>query len=279
MKAKKAGAAAAVLTNSTGRAFAPTNRAAPKESRVTPDGQTLLFSSELSLTGYDNSGPCAPCRAAGSSTVIAPALAGLSGGFPACRVTPTPRKRRSVTRSWPAKAAAPTIPPRAERLLPRNLSEDGSRVFFDSPDALVAGVASNLTSVYEWEAPASQSELERAENSCTSSSLSFHASDEGCLFLISSGIDGAYFGDASANGGDVFFFTAQQLAPSDDDEVADVYDASVTAKAAAPPATPNATPNRNLSLSVAASANASPRRQVHPSNPRPRAPRSPAPGT
>jgi hypothetical protein len=68
--------------------------------------------------------------------------------------------------------------------------------------------------VYEWEA--------YGEGSCASI-----AQDGGCLYLISSGTSSeqSYFGDASANGNDVFFFTRQALAPTDDDDLVDVYDA------------------------------------------------------
>ena len=215
---------------------------APKESRVTPDGQTLLFSSELSLTGYDNSGPCAPRSACREFYRYSAGAGGSVGRLSCVSCNSDPAQAPLGDAQLAGEGGSSSIAASGERLLPRNLSEDGSRVFFDSPDSLVAGVASSLTSVYEWEAPASQSELEKAENSCTSSSLSFHASDEGCLFLISSGIDGAYFGDASANGGDVFFFTAQQLAPSDDDEVADVYDASVNGEGCGAPGYPECHP-------------------------------------
>jgi hypothetical protein len=49
------------------------------------------------------------------------------------------------------------------------------------------------------------------------------------LYLISTGSEHrqSYFGDASANGDDVFFFTAERLAASDEDEAFDVYDAHV----------------------------------------------------
>ena len=207
--------------------FRAVNSAAPKESRVTPDGQTLLFSSELSLTGYDNSGPCAPTPACREFYRYSAGAGGSVGRLSCVSCNPDPAQAPLGDAQLAGEGGSSYHRPRAEMLLPRNLSEDGSRVFFDSPDSLVAGVASNVTSVYEWEAPASQQEREKAENSCTTSSLSFHSSAEGCLFLISSGTQGAYFGDASANGDDVFFFTAQRLAASDDDEVADVYDASV----------------------------------------------------
>jgi hypothetical protein len=117
-----------------------------------------------------------------------------------------------------------------ENWLSRNLSENGRRVFFETPDALVPGdvnsndepscsplAAGGVTrgcDVYEWEMD--------GEGSCAST-----AQDDGCLSLISSGSanEQSYFGDASANGDDVFFFTRQALTPSDEDTAIDVYDA------------------------------------------------------
>jgi hypothetical protein len=51
----------------------------------------------------------------------------------------------------------------------------------------------------------------------------------GCLFLISTGQSAteSYFGDASVDGGDVFFFTRQSLASQDRDSNADLYDARI----------------------------------------------------
>jgi hypothetical protein len=108
------------------------------------------------------------------------------------------------------------LTPRDQRLLTRNLSENGNRVLFDTETALLPGDTNGQADVYEWEAT--------NEGSCRSDSQ-----DDGCLYLISTGTSGepSYFGDASANGNDVFFFTRQQLASSDEDNNVDVYDARV----------------------------------------------------
>jgi hypothetical protein len=110
----------------------------------------------------------------------------------------------------------------------RGISEDGSRVFFDTPDPLVAQDVNTapLTisafglpfehgrDVYEWE--------------------------NGKLFLISSGTsdEDSYVGDNSASGNDVFFSTAQGLVPGDTDEGYDVYDARVPRPGDQPPPAP-----------------------------------------
>ncbi len=85
----------------------------------------------------------------------------------------------------------------------RGVSEDGERVFFDTPDALVPQDSNGLRDVYEWES--------------------------GVLNLISTGVstEESFFGDNSPSGSDVFFSTTEGLAPGDADEGYDVYDARI----------------------------------------------------
>jgi hypothetical protein len=101
------------------------------------------------------------------------------------------------------------------RYQPRNLTDDGQRVFFQTEAALVPQDTNGQSDVYEWE--------------------------NGTIQLISSGqgANGADFMDASADGDDVFFTTREQLLPSDTDANVDVYDARVdggTARQPSPPA-------------------------------------------
>jgi len=83
----------------------------------------------------------------------------------------------------------------------RGISADGSRIFFDTPDPLVAQDINGHRDVYEWEA--------------------------GHVHLISSGTGSAdsFFLDNSESGEDVFFATADNLAAADTDSSYDVYDA------------------------------------------------------
>lgn len=89
-------------------------------------------------------------------------------------------------------------------LRPRFLSNNG-RVFFTSTGALVPADINGVADVYEYD------------------------SHTGKLGLLSSGTGNqpSEFADASAGGDDVFFVTRAQLAPSDHDEYADLYDARV----------------------------------------------------
>ncbi len=178
-----------------------------RRAYVTPDGQHLAFMSVGSLTGYDNTdrisqGPdsevyefsastgtllCASCDPSGTPP-IGPAYIGAT-----------------------AEHTASTSFHR-----PRVLSDDGTRLFFSSPDPLVAGVVGAYAKLYEHEFDGS--------GSCRT--------EGGCLALISahnSGASGAtdVFLDADASGNNVFFATLGRLAPTDTDGLFDVYDARV----------------------------------------------------
>jgi hypothetical protein len=190
----------------------------PKASRVSADGQTLLFSSKRSLTGYDNVEAKPSVRCGGDRCA----------DFELFRYT-TPDGLLACISCNPTGA-----PPEGEGLLgteriffhsslrqtflTRNLSADGNRVFFDSPDALLSTDTNGVNDVYEWEA--------KGSGSCESESQG-----NGCLYLLSSGTspDPSYFADASVDGDHAFLFTTQQLVPSDKDQLADVYDAGAGA--------------------------------------------------
>jgi hypothetical protein len=95
----------------------------------------------------------------------------------------------------------------------RLISEDGSRVFFESREALVPQDTNGTLDAYEWERPGS--------GSCKSNAS--------CIYLLSSGASAAasYLADASASGNDVFVVTRAKLLPQDDNENFDLYDARV----------------------------------------------------
>jgi hypothetical protein len=97
--------------------------------------------------------------------------------------------------------------------LKRWISHDGSRVFFDSKEALVPQDTNGKADAYEWEAPGA--------GSCHSGS--------GCIYLLSGGTstDESYFVDASVNGDDAFIVTRAKLLPGDENELYDLYDARV----------------------------------------------------
>lgn len=185
-----------------------------RNARVTPDGKTLLYTSTLyegvaELYRYsvdEDSGPaCVSCNPNGKS--VFPAELGAYMPF----VQPGAPNFKS------------TVPT-------RNLSASGERVFFETSERLVPEDTNGLggcpevskgevhacQDVYEWEADGS--------GSCRATSQ-----DGGCLYLISTGKSDApsWFGDASEEGEDVFFFTGQSLVGRDGGEERDLYDARV----------------------------------------------------
>jgi hypothetical protein len=189
-------------------------------ARLTPDGRHLAFLSVESqaLAGYENT------IASGQHCQQALNERTLFGG-PLC------------TQAFLYDAEADTLTcascnPTGERPLgpaalppwsnvyegPRYLSDDGSRLFFESFDALAEADENGLRDVYEFERPGA--------GSCTTNSGTFDPVSGGCHFLISSGKSTAqsYLLDASSNGRDVFFSTRSQLVGWDPNENYDVYD-------------------------------------------------------
>lgn len=95
--------------------------------------------------------------------------------------------------------------------LPRALSADGRRLFFDSTDALIGSDTDSATDVYQWEAD--------GEGICAEAS--------GCIRLVSGGrAEGGRFLDASESGDDAFFLTGDSLVGIDPGSI-DIYDARV----------------------------------------------------
>jgi NHL repeat len=97
----------------------------------------------------------------------------------------------------------------APSLLPRNLSADGTRAFFETARPLVSADRNSRLDVYEWE--------DRDRDG------------QGELRLISPGRGNSdsKFLDASLSGDDVFFTTREQLVGIDIDNQVDLYDARV----------------------------------------------------
>lgn len=190
---------------------------APDEqsARVAPDGHALAFLSTESLTSYDNADQASGARDS-EAYVYDAASEALT-----C-VSCNPSGARPI-----GSATLPGWSTPYEQ--PRELSESGGRLFFQSADALSLRDTNGRQDVYEWERV--------GEGDCTSASAAFSRSSSGCLYPISTGTssDDSYLLDASANGRDVFFSTRQGLLAQDQDERFDVYDARVGGGFAPPP--------------------------------------------
>ena len=195
-------------------------------ARVTADGTTLAFESERSLTGYDNE-RAEPGECEGQAELVKETgkcrevyLYDATTGRISC-TSCDPSGARPVGPALLGGHSIEGITSASTFYLPRNLSENGKRLFFQTPDALVPADTNEKLDVYEWEAA--------GEGGCTESSSSYVLSSAGCVFAISD-VSGDYeskFMDASPSGNDVFIATADQLVPADTDTRADVYDVRI----------------------------------------------------
>jgi len=207
-----------------------------RTSRVSPDGAHLAFMSSASLSGYDNR----DVATGEADTEVY--LYDAEGGRLEC-ASCNPSGARPIGRNASEEYGKRySYRPRLSGAIPgwqtsfyaqRALAGDGSRLFFESADALVPRDTNGAFDVYEWEEP--------GHGSCSKASLSYFATNGGCIYLISTGenpVD-AVFADADPDGENVFFTTAASLAPQDVGLV-DLYDARVEGGYPPPPAPPAA---------------------------------------
>jgi hypothetical protein len=193
----QAGEGFASYINPAGTFFA----SAGDQPVATPDGSKLLFLDRASLTGYNNFGPCLERAGGGRPGFCSEAFVyDATAGSVTC-VSCSP------TGSPPLGNAHLKGGEQLDTLLPGypegEISPDGSRVFFETQDALVPQDTNGLPDVYEWE--------------------------NGRIYLISSGqgASGSFFAGASSNGDDAFFTTTDHLAPQDIETATQIYDARV----------------------------------------------------
>jgi len=195
-----------------------------KTSWLSSDGETLLFRSQTRLGEYDNHETaelyryqagegihCVTCNPSGAAPSGPPSLGTIN--------------------------PSALVPPKSTAVSSRNFAAGGSRIFFESTDALVPadtngeGACSSVGSstqafprcldVYEWEAAGT--------GSCSEGGEAFSPLNGGCIYLLSTGKSdwASIFLDASESGNDAFFYTREGLVGQDKDELLDVYDARV----------------------------------------------------
>jgi hypothetical protein len=187
-----------------------------RTARVSAEGRTLLFASRMDVTGYDNHGAGATCA---EDEEAAPCdelyVYDATDGHVTC-VSCNPQGIAATHDALLYKLESDgSIPPSTLYPwdLPRNLSADGSRVFFETEEALLAADSNSQMDVYEWE--------RAGTGTCPA------GASGSCLYLISSGVSSepSYFAEASTSASDVFLFTRQSLVGQDEDELVDLYDA------------------------------------------------------
>lgn len=166
---------------------------------MTPDGRHLVFASAEPLTDYPNRG----FAEVYSYDADSAKLACIS-----CNPSGAPAEGDSLL----AQNGHAGDAPQSRRVV----VAAGTRIFFDSSDALVAGDSNGVQDVYEWEA--------EGAGSCRSA-----RQNGGCIYLVSTGTspDPSWFADASADGSDVFFTTTARLTTGDEDSLSDLYDARI----------------------------------------------------
>jgi NHL repeat/WD40-like Beta Propeller Repeat len=167
-----------------------TNRNPGNEARLSADGTRLLFASRAQLTAAADGGH--------KQVYLYDALSGELECVSCADGADT-----ATGDAWLFFPPVPGLDVRTPYRLPRNLTPDGKRVFFETAQALVDNDTNGKPDVYMWA--------------------------DGDLSLISTGKaeGGSQFIDSSASGNDVFFTTRERLVGADADNLVDVYDARV----------------------------------------------------
>jgi hypothetical protein len=163
-------------------------------ARATADGSVFVFETDSPLPGFNNAPGYAEIY---RYDTVAKALSCVS-----CPPAgPTPSGDAQI-------AENDLISPFPTELYgwlnaARGMSADDGRIFFDTPDSLVAQDTNGVDDVYEW--------------------------DNGRIDLLSSGtsVNDSLILDSSLSGNDVFFATTDGLVAGDTDGAYDVYDARV----------------------------------------------------
>jgi Tol biopolymer transport system component len=195
-----------------------------RTAEVTPDGQSLVFMTERSLTGYDNAAQTSEGAGGGLQPVDEVFLFQAQSSRLTC-VSCNPSGEPPVPTEFNTHYYDNSIGgfiPISKSFAgeqPRVISEDGDRVFFDSGEPLLPTATNGWLNVYEWERAGTPG------GSCPEG-----APNGGCVYLISSGTDpeDSYLLGTDASGANAFFISRAQLVASDRGDEGDVvYDARV----------------------------------------------------
>jgi hypothetical protein len=176
---------------------------------ATPDGSKLLFRDRANLTNRDvTSEPCTrhnELYGLGGTTGFlencpeAYVYDADTGAMTCVSCNPMDVPPAGITHLMGLEQKNDAVPDYSSG----QISPDGSRVFFETEDALVPQDTNGLADVYEWE--------------------------NGRVYLISSGQGtfGSAFSGASTDGHDVFLTTTDRLAPQDIESSTAFYDARI----------------------------------------------------
>jgi Tol biopolymer transport system component len=172
-------------------------------TRVSPDGRHIAFATRSFATaqsvGYDNRNP--DCQ---TGVCVEVYLYSYDTGQLKC-VSCDPSGAPPIDDASFMSNSDDTTLLTMTRHLTHALSDDGQRLFFDTPDPLVPRDTNGKRDVYEYDAATGQ------------------------VSLISTGRSSSdsLFAEATPSGNDVFFTTRQSLVGIDNDAAVDLYDARV----------------------------------------------------
>ncbi len=197
-----------------------------RATRVTPDGARIAFNSRASLTGFDNTDTASGKAAVEVFTYevggeLLCVSCNPSGARPMTREMTEPYNPPFAVQHFPKVIAAAWIPTWEHPTHESNVvAHDGSRIFFNSNDALVPGDTNGTQDVYEWET--------LGTGSCEEDAGNYFPQNGGCVYLISSGDSPleSEFSEATPDGSDIFFTTERSLLAQDPGSI-DLYDARV----------------------------------------------------
>ena len=144
-----------------------------RTAEVTPDGRHLVFQSLRKLTGYDNE------YSLEHPVVEVFAYSADDEGLACASCNPTGAPP-SVNELELRKTKLP-VSAESNVYVRRWMSDEGSRIFFDSLQPLSPGDTNGVLDVYEWES--------EGEGTCNAQNAS--PSNHGCLFLLSGGSSSA----------------------------------------------------------------------------------------
>jgi hypothetical protein len=209
---------------------------ARRTARVTPDGSHAVFMSTAPLTAYDNTDASSP-ESCGKPKGICDAEVYLYDAEAeelrcvSCNPSgarPTGRELEIETHKEGLWAAAQIPAPENLLYAERVISDDGTRLFFESFEALVVTDTNGKQDLYQWEVS--------GKGSCSETDPSFSPSADGCVSLISSGKSprDSEFVDANRDGSDVYIATGSSLLAHDPGLV-DIYDARIEGGFPPPP--------------------------------------------
>ncbi|MET0305943.1 MAG: hypothetical protein ABW196_06915 [Solirubrobacterales bacterium] len=197
-----------------------------RRGRVSPDGLHAAFMSKAPLTGYDNTDAN---NGEADAEVFLYDAAQKELTCVSCNPSGARPEGANIEGDLAPLWAAAQLPVFQNTLYTSHaMADDGSRLFFESSDALVPRDTNGVQDVYEWE--------EAGTGDCEEADATFSAEAQGCIDLISSGqsAKASEFVDADPDGSDVFFTTLASLLPQDYGLV-DIYDARIEGGYPAPP--------------------------------------------